>query len=604
MLESVASPLIVISPDGKIAFANADAHRLLGLDSANSLTGQSISDLLIGQRPCPIIADWNQLKQQSELACVEYFLCPGQPKRIQLKAHWRVIADTECAVCYLHGFDSEFDTWRESLARVTFDQSDDLIYVVDQFANVIEMNEGGCKALGYSRDHLLGQKVALFNPNYAPDRLQKLQQQIDETGSVRFESVRVRNDGSRFPVEVSASVLRLHDQRFYFVVAKDITIKKRIEEDLTYTQSMIDSCPDPVYWFDQSGRLVFANNASCETLGYSSAELSELFVADIESEYSVERFKLLVGQLLDKGQASFETRLRNRNGDTLDVDVAVSAHEIDGELVFCAFASDITDKNRIARQTRQFADQMAESNRQSSLSALAATIAHELNQPLTSISTNAYVLQQLVTDQNQNDPDNLIVTKLQTLAKDIMSEALSAGEMIHRLRGLVVQQQAETAVVDLVSVATRAIQFLEPQLREMSIAVDFQHPSKPLLVKVNPLQIQQVLVNLTTNSLKAMQAVPETDRKLTLTLDHAEPGLIRMSVRDSGTGVPAADQEQLFQPLFTTQSSESGIGLGLSMSLTIARNHGGSLELNPDYANGAEFRLHLPAVESQDELDS
>ena len=218
-------------------------------------------------------------------------------------------------------------------------------------------------------------------------------------------------------------------------------------------------------------------------------------------------------------------------------------------------------------------------------------IAHELNQPLAAISNYAHAAQRfaqsLALDRIDQDGD------IRAALEQIASQALRAGEIIRRLRGLVQNRNTQKEPSDLNHLLQEVIGFVQSEIRlreiKISLEIDPKLPSAPL----DRIQIQQVLLNLLRNAIEALENVPPgTRRILVRTQSLPQSDHIRFVISDSGPGVPADILPTIFDPFCTSKST--GTGLGLAISRTIAEAHHGKLTYEHAPGGGAQFVLSLP----------
>lgn len=227
--------------------------------------------------------------------------------------------------------------------------------------------------------------------------------------------------------------------------------------------------------------------------------------------------------------------------------------------------------------------------RLNALGELAAGMAHELNQPLTAILANTRASQRLL---DEDPPDVDIARKAMTQAAE---QARRAAAVLTRLRRTVERPELgeRAQAVDLRALVDGVLNLVEPECRQREVEprVVVAARAEALAVEADPVAVEQILHNLLTNALQALEQVPPAERSLTLSLAvETDGGVLR--VRDSGPGIPEALMPRIFQPFFTTR--KGGLGLGLSLCETLAAGMGGSLSVQAAPPRGAEFRLALP----------
>jgi signal transduction histidine kinase len=216
-------------------------------------------------------------------------------------------------------------------------------------------------------------------------------------------------------------------------------------------------------------------------------------------------------------------------------------------------------------------------------------LAHELRQPMQSILANARAGLQLLATR----PDDHSL--LREILEDIVQQDQQASKVVARLRAAVKGGASKLEPVALESVVSDALALTRHVAEHARVNVQAEIPQALPLVRADRIQLLQVLVNLVANGCESMTAVPNVDRVLTLRVAQAAPDRLEVSVADSGVGLPVGGQDQVFEPFFTTK--DAGLGLGLSISRSIAVAHGGRLWAeNNESHRGATFHLQLPTA--------
>jgi two-component system sensor kinase FixL len=217
---------------------------------------------------------------------------------------------------------------------------------------------------------------------------------------------------------------------------------------------------------------------------------------------------------------------------------------------------------------------------------MAAGLAHEINQPLSAIAMYAQAGQRFMRSPTREDADVL------EALEQINAQALRAGEVIRRLRNFVKNREVKREPVDCNRLLEdlRTLAETDARLHNVRLRID-DEPHLPT-VYADPIQLQQVVLNLVRNAIDAMADVPESQREIVLSAHLVPEGEIEVVVADHGTGLAPDASEHLFNPFFTTKSG--GTGLGLAISRSIVRAHGGRLWHTPNERTGARFHFTLP----------
>jgi C4-dicarboxylate-specific signal transduction histidine kinase len=244
---------------------------------------------------------------------------------------------------------------------------------------------------------------------------------------------------------------------------------------------------------------------------------------------------------------------------------------------------DITRQKQAGAEAQLQREELAHLSRVAALSALSGSLAHELNQPLTSILSNAQAGLRLMSQ----DPPDLV--ELRAILADIVSEDRRSGEIIGRLRTMLRRGEVALQPVRVNDSLEELLQLTRSDLIARGVSVSNLTGALPP-VMTDRVQLQQVLLNLIVNACDAMGSNPPEDRKLTLTAFIAQNEM-RIGVLDCGVGLPD-DVETLFQPFHTTK--DGGLGMGLSICRTLVTSHGGRLWAERRAERGAAFYVALP----------
>ncbi|MEI9924962.1 MAG: HAMP domain-containing sensor histidine kinase [Bradyrhizobium sp.] len=235
-------------------------------------------------------------------------------------------------------------------------------------------------------------------------------------------------------------------------------------------------------------------------------------------------------------------------------------------------------------EARRRMTELAHVNRQATAGELSSSIAHELNQPLGSILTNAETAELML---NTPSPD---LSELKEILADIRRDDLRASEIIHRMRSLLKGMPFETRDIDLNDIMRDVFKLITAQASARNIVLELQQSPGALYVNGDPVQLQQVILNLIVNSVDAMAAMPNGTIVVRAEINKGSSAVI--SVTDSGPGIPSDRLDQVFDPFFTTK--KQGMGIGLSIARTIVQAHKGRIWAEKQAGAGAVFRLSLP----------
>lgn len=253
--------------------------------------------------------------------------------------------------------------------------------------------------------------------------------------------------------------------------------------------------------------------------------------------------------------------------------------------------TEFAERLRVEEMARRRQSQLAEVSRLNAIEEVASGLSHELNQPLCAISATASGCLRMMKAHTGVRPEVL------EGIENVGSQAERAGQVMWRLLRLFHRRQPNPALVDIGDVIRESIDFISAKTTRHGVKLRLELSESPLSVRVDSVQIEQVLLNLTENAMEAMERLDERERELTIGAKRAASGEVEITVADTGVGFPVDDQEKIFDQFYTTKTDHAGIGLSISRSIVEA--HGGRLWARGKPDQGAVVRFVLPPVEAE-----
>jgi C4-dicarboxylate-specific signal transduction histidine kinase len=276
------------------------------------------------------------------------------------------------------------------------------------------------------------------------------------------------------------------------------------------------------------------------------------------------------------------------------VEVSFGELTSDGHKVFTGFVRDISERKqaedqlRASERTLQMTQaELARVSRLTTMGELAASIAHEVNQPLTGVINNGSACLRLLAN------NNLEPQILRGALEGIIADGTRASAVLARIRAFIKKEPAEKSALDINEVIQEVLILAGRELYENQVLPEHQLKTALPAVLADRVQLQQVLLNLVMNGIEAMAAVTDRPRLLGVQSQLDESGDVLVMVSDSGTGFDL-ELDRVFNPFFTTKAK--GMGMGLSISRSLVESHGGRLRAAPNSPHGAVFSFTLPAA--------
>jgi len=256
-----------------------------------------------------------------------------------------------------------------------------------------------------------------------------------------------------------------------------------------------------------------------------------------------------------------------------------------GAVLVCA---DMTDLRRAEMEAQRSRQELAHVGRVSTIGEMTASLAHQLNQPLAAIMTNAQAAGRMLNTAAPN------VAEVRAILQDIVKDDRRASDVIQRLRQILRNGELEIVEVNLTAAIREVVDLVGTETKGRNVAVSYDFDAEPIVVKGDRVQLQQVILNLLHNAMDAVADEPSHVGRIVIGV-RANREAVIVSVRDSGPGLPAGTEEMVFEPFYTTKAR--GMGMGLSIVRSIVEAHGGTIRASNAIGRGALIEFQLPRTE-------
>lgn len=493
--------------------------------------------------------------------------------------------------------------WHEASAtlRTIYEAAPLSILGLDLEGRITKWNPAAENMFGWKAEEAIGRVCPTVPPEGMDDYLTMIREVVAHGPRTGMVFARKNRNNERIQASISAAPVLDGEgaARGVVVIMEDVTVRLRAETELAARKaelrSLVDNTGDIVMRLDRDFRYLLVNRAFLELTSRTRAEVLGRTMA--EAGLASERcafWRENVNKVFETGvEHSFEFEVAVRN--ELRSYHAKVAPEFDRAAAAAAVQSvvviirDITDRNRAEFEAQMMREKLAHVARVSALGELATVLAHELNQPLAAILANTQAAQRML------EAGKLNAAELAEILGDIAEDDHRAGEIIRRMRGMLMKGESKFEPVDLNAVIREVSALTQPDAASKCIEVTLALAPELPPVRGDRIQLQQVVLNLMVNAMDAIVMVQDgRERRLVVRTSQVAADTVAAAVEDTGVGIAPDKLEEVFEPFFT--SKVNGLGTGLFISRSLIESHGGRIVARQNAGPGATFEFTLPVA--------
>jgi len=371
--------------------------------------------------------------------------------------------------------------------------------------------------------------------------------------------------------------------------------QKRSEEQIHIRTKAMEATSDGIFIVDAINPnfpFIYANQSYYKMTGYTKGEtLGQNYFLHY-GPYTDPRFFEEIKHSLHHCKSFFGEMLQFRkNGEKYWNLLRITpVRDVNGTVThYVGIKTDITLMRQKDLEIIEKREELLHVTRVGKLAEFVSSLAHEISQPLTSILSYAQAAQRILTNPTKNEADKGLL--LQEIHQNIINDDQRATQVIKRLRSLLKKTAPEMMPVDINAIINETVSLVITDITVRNIVLKVELERTLALIHGDRIQIQQVLLNLISNSFDAM-VNNQLPREMLITTSSKDPGMIMVSVKDSGCGIPEQNLTKLFEHFFTNKLD--GLGMGLSISRSIVEAHGGHLDVKNNPDRGATFYFTIP----------
>ncbi len=612
LVENSSDMVALIDPESTIIYASSSTTRILGYE-INEYIGRKALDFVHPEDRANIAQTIGRIASQPQI--VLYAAC----RYLHKDGSWRWLEGTGTNLLHDPAIQAIVANYRDITEKkkaeedqlyfaAIVENSEDAIYGKSLDGVITSWNKGAEKIYGYTYSEIIGKSVDLLVPANLRSESNEILSQLKRDKPIRpLETMRRRKDGQLIHVSMRISAIKDHDGKLIgaSTIARDITERKQVELALKESESrfrnMADTAPVMIWMAGPDAVGNFFNKAWLDFTGQTMEhEISKGWIQSVHPDDKGRCFDIYVNALKNREKFTLDYRLRRRDGQyrwVLNIGVPrfTGTNQFDGYIGSCI---DITERKMAEEILRRDAKVLSElvekrsselmktqaelkhASRLADIGTLAATVAHELRNPLGVIQMAAFNLKRKHQDLAENK-------HLANIEKKIWE----GNQIINNLLSYSRIQIPRYESVAISKILDECLQATQNRFHEDHIIFESKYDSEhlPAAMEADPLQIKEVLNNVLMN---ACQAFPSREGIVELIAESQDEEFVKIVVKDNGIGIDKEDLQKIFTPFFTKKSK--GTGLGLTICNELVSLHNGKMEITSEKGRGTSIVIILP----------
>lgn len=464
------------------------------------------------------------------------------------------------------------------------------VLLADSKRRIIYANSAVERFTGYTEAEIVGKNCSILQGKETdPATVKAMRQALDEGRPFSCELINYRKDGSTFWNELSITPVRDDAGRVinFVGVLQDVSARKNDEAKLKaeklFSDTLVSNLPGLVFMFRKDGRIVRWNRQLESKFDFTADDLAEITPFDFIAPEDKEKARESMDKAFAGGVVHVELTVISKTGNTAPYFFTASRLVLGDEVCVLGVGLDIAERRQLEEQLRQ-------SQKMEAIGQLSGGIAHDFNNLLTVISGNVGMVQS----------KQELSAESEWYLQEVAQAARRAANLTRQLLTFSRQQKVQLVPLDLNAVIENMTRMLSRILGE-DVAVQYKYGLGSLPVTADAGMLEQVLLNLAVN---ARDAMPQGGKLQIETVAEAVPAgsrqslkggeYVRLSVRDTGTGIAPEDIKRIFEPFFTKKDVGKGTGLGLATVYGIVEQHNGWIDVDSQVGRGTTFHVYLP----------